>query len=132
TVFEGELFGILLALRLVADIRGIVDVIICLDNQSAIIRVHEPSPKSGQIITTAIHAALARLRKARPGFRLQLVWVPGHEGVDGNELADLHAKSAAAGEDCTCAAIDGDPLPHSAAALRAERRQMSRLEWQRR
>ncbi|EJD32944.1 hypothetical protein AURDEDRAFT_42049, partial [Auricularia subglabra TFB-10046 SS5] len=65
-------------------------------------------------------------------FRLQLVWVPGHEGVDGNELADLHAKSAAAGEDCARAAIDGDPLPHSAAALRAERRQMARLEWQRR
>lgn len=132
TVFEGELFGVLLALRMVRELPGIVDVVVCLDNQSAIIRVRDPRPKPGQLITTAIHEALARLRKHRAGFRLQLVWVPGHEGVEGNELADLHAKQAAAGEDCERAEIHDDWLPDSAAALRAEHRQQSRLQWQRR
>ncbi|KZV89290.1 hypothetical protein EXIGLDRAFT_586161, partial [Exidia glandulosa HHB12029] len=95
TVFEGELFGILLALRIIADTPGVLDAVICLDNQAAIVHAQVPRAKSGQVITDAIHGALQRIRSVRPGFRLELVWVPGHEDVAGNELADLHAKQAA-------------------------------------
>ncbi|KZV84037.1 hypothetical protein EXIGLDRAFT_567163, partial [Exidia glandulosa HHB12029] len=68
--------------------------VICLDNQAAIVRAQAPRAKSGQVITDAIHVALKRIRAIRPDFRLELIWVPGHEDIAGNELADLHAKQA--------------------------------------
>lgn len=132
TVFEGELFGVLLALRMVLTLPKVLDVAICLDNQSAIVRAHSPRAKSGQLITAAIHDALETIRKDRPGFTLQLVWVPGHDDVEGNELADLHAKQASSGVDTACAELNGEALPDSVAALRATFKKATRREWQRR
>lgn len=130
TVFEGELFGIVLALRIITELPEVVDAAICLDNQSAIVRAHKPRPKSGQILTTAIHDAVERIRADRPDFRLRLVWVPGHNDVDGNELADLHAKKASAGVDTDDAQLDDEPLPDSAAALRAAFKKDASRQWQ--
>ncbi|KZV79474.1 hypothetical protein EXIGLDRAFT_590875, partial [Exidia glandulosa HHB12029] len=95
TVFEAELFGVVLALRIIANTPDVVEAAICLDNQSAITRTHVPRPKPGQLITTAIHRAFDELRASRPGFALTVCWIPGHEGFDGNEIADKHAKLAA-------------------------------------
>ncbi|KZW00992.1 hypothetical protein EXIGLDRAFT_560883, partial [Exidia glandulosa HHB12029] len=93
---EAELFGILLGLRIIARAPGVMRATICLDNQSAVTRAHRPRPKPGQLITNAIYSAYEELRDARPGFELTVVWVPGHEGFDGNERADVQAKNAAA------------------------------------
>ncbi|KZV90369.1 hypothetical protein EXIGLDRAFT_581638, partial [Exidia glandulosa HHB12029] len=94
TVFEGELFGVLLALRIAREVRMALDIVILLDNQAAITRTHTPRAKSGQLITDAILDEATRLRTRHPNAQLRLVWVPGHEDVEGNELADLHAKQA--------------------------------------
>ncbi|KZV81182.1 hypothetical protein EXIGLDRAFT_569614, partial [Exidia glandulosa HHB12029] len=130
TVFEAELVGVLLALRIVDSIPSARDVAICLDNQSAITRAHRPKPKPGQLITSAIQDEVERLRTQRPELRLRLVWVPGHEGVDGNELADAHAKMASAGEDTGDARIDDELLPDSIAARRAASKKAARASWQ--
>ncbi|EJD43072.1 hypothetical protein AURDEDRAFT_34025, partial [Auricularia subglabra TFB-10046 SS5] len=132
TVFEAELVGIWLALCILADAPDVNEAAICLDNQPAIRRAHDPRPKSGQLITDAIVSMFEGIRAQRPSFSLRLVWVPGHEGVDGNELADLHAKRAAAGKNASRMLLGGNPLPHSAGALRARSKQDTRLEWQRR
>jgi ribonuclease HI len=34
------------------------------------------------------------LKKKHSGIRLEIKWVPGHQGVDGNEQADEQAKKA--------------------------------------
>ncbi|EJD33662.1 hypothetical protein AURDEDRAFT_76826, partial [Auricularia subglabra TFB-10046 SS5] len=131
-VFEAELTGIWLALRVIMEQPEVNEAVVCLDNQPAITRSHDPKPKSGQLITDAIHAELEAIRARRPGFLLRLVWLPGQEGVDGNELADLHAKKAAAGIDSAPLVLNGRRLPRSAAALRAKFNTSSRAAWQRR
>ncbi len=79
-------------------------VIICLDNEEAAIRLHDNRPT--ETSANAFHH-FARLRLdwaireradfayARPG-RVDLRWVPGHQNVPGNELADKLAKAACA------------------------------------
>lgn len=47
-----------------------------------------------------------------------------------SELADLHAKMAAPGEDTERAELNGKYLPHSIAALRAAFKQRVRQQWQ--
>ena len=119
-MFESELVGILQALRIVKRHPHIHNVTICLDNQAAIARAHSPQAKSGQQVTAAIERAVSKLRQARAGFEAHLLWVPGHEGVDQNELADMHAKLAARGMDELGNTVPVLNLRNSAAALRAE------------
>ena len=132
TVFESELVGILQALRITKRHPHITNVTICLDNQAAIARAHSPQAKSGQQVTTAIEQAVIKLRQSRAGFEAHLLWVPGHEGVEQNELADTQAKLAARGTEEL-----GNPVPtlnlsNSAAALRAEFKTAVDREWKER
>lgn len=130
TVFEGELYGVLLGLRLIRSIPRVRAATIALDNQAAIKRSGDPRPLPGQLLTSVILDEVDALRRARPGFDLSLVWVPGHEGIPGNELADEHAKRAAARDNSPDATLDDVPLPSSLAALRADAKQRFTREWQ--
>jgi len=55
--------------------------------------------KSGQYLSEAILTAMCKPRRAgRRPPEIHLHWIAGHEGVLSNEIADAHAKWAAAGE----------------------------------
>ena len=66
--------------------------IIFTDNQAAIQACAAPRRSSGQYILHQISQLAARLRGH--GWNIQLQWLPGHEGVYGNERADALAKDA--------------------------------------
>ena len=55
-------------------------------------------PISGQYIINAVHRQMDAVTKCQPGVSIRMRWIPGHEGVEGNERADEEAKKAAAGE----------------------------------
>ena len=77
TVHEAELIGILLGLHLIStDKKGRTSTAIDVDNQAAVKAFQSDLRNPGQ----------------------HLVRVAGHEGVDGNELADAEARMAAQGE----------------------------------
>ncbi|EJD38134.1 hypothetical protein AURDEDRAFT_30267, partial [Auricularia subglabra TFB-10046 SS5] len=88
TVYEAELVGILLALRIIANCPDVLNATVCLDNQSAVTCTYNPCPKPGQLITIAIYNAYKSICATWPGFHLSIIWVPGHEGIDGNKWAD--------------------------------------------
>lgn len=98
TVYAGELEGIDAALSLMIrnqDHSNVREATIYTDNQAAIRATCHPQRSSGQYILRRIIRQLDLLRDPRSGWRVRLQWVPGHEGVTGNEEADRLAKLAA-------------------------------------
>ena len=98
TVFEAELVGTLLALDIILAEPRLTSATILLDNQSAIKALHTNKPQPGQQLVRLFHKLLMKIQKRRKTFSLQLVWVPGHCGIPGNERADELAKLAAANQ----------------------------------
>src|SRR4051812_34696894 len=62
------------------------------DNQAAIISSHKPQQQSGQRLIRRILRLWDNLRHR--GKTVVLQWIPAHEGVPGNERANIAAKIA--------------------------------------
>ena len=131
-IFEGELAGILLALQLLDNLPRSNTALIALDNQSAITSLQKNVQQPGQYLLDAIHEKIAQLRRSCRIKYLHFEWVPGHVGIEGNEVADKCAKEAATG---TVSVSDQIPpvqrniLPKSIAALKAERKKTQTSRW---
>ncbi|KAE8213885.1 hypothetical protein CF319_g9131 [Tilletia indica] len=97
TVFEAELKGIQLALTMAMhDYEELWSITIIVDNQAAIRSLAAPPRRSpGQHLVLAIHQLVEELHRRHPACSFRLIWCPGHEGVEGNEVVDGLAKSAA-------------------------------------
>jgi len=65
------------------------------DSQPAMTSLAKPKRQSGQSIIKRIPDEIDALHLTRPTYAMQIEWVPGHVGIDGNEKADQAAKSAA-------------------------------------
>jgi RNase H len=92
-VYNGELEAITKALEYASDIAKIGDHFnIFTDNQAGILRLKTPSDKPGQ--NQQIRSILASKAIKAKGATLDLIWVPGHTDIAGNEKADKLAKFA--------------------------------------
>ena len=67
-------------------------LVICIDNQAAILAVYNPGASSGQYLVKWIVRLIDGLR--RQNIEVELHWVPAHIGIEGNEKADIAAKQA--------------------------------------
>jgi hypothetical protein len=76
---------------------------------------------SGQHLVEIAQSLIYNLVSTHPDIELTIVWVPGHEGVEGNEASDVAAKEAAEGTstDTFLPIPSLDDLPTSAAAVKA-------------
>ncbi len=92
-VFDAELTGACRALELARRIRGRGPVTVLIDSQAAINRLRHLGPGPGQYLAIQAHRAAEALTAQNRS--ISLAWVPGHEGVEGNERADQAAKRAA-------------------------------------
>jgi len=101
TVYAAELRGIEMALTQICSkgewasqhSQKAYTAIIFTDNQAAIQACSGPGRSSGQYILREITRTTSRLQKH--GWKIRLYWLPGNEGIHGNECADILAKEAA-------------------------------------
>ena len=92
TVYSAEVYGIIMALLLIAAHHQYSKAIIFTDNQAAIRSIHSPGGQSGQYLLA--RAAYAFDLTRNRGIEVEIHWIPAHTGVPGNERADRAAKEA--------------------------------------
>jgi ribonuclease HI len=96
TVYAAELQGIALALQIALDAMGEQQrrdkVCIYTDNQAAIRSVAKPKGKSGAYLLHKIARLIDDLHQQH--VRVEIRWIPSHQGIRGNEAADKAAKEA--------------------------------------
>ena len=92
--FDAELEAIVRGIRLAAERRETgARYTVFTESQAAMKRMLEDSPRPGQSKAT-FGIRLPQIIESR-GSSVEIDWVPGHSGVEGDEHADLYAKAAA-------------------------------------
>ena len=123
TVYEAELVGILLATHLIKTEGCSQETEICTDSQAAISALNLDRPAPSHYLVDKACRALKKVRLEHPAVELLVRWIPGHMGIEGNELADLDAKKAAAQDASPPHALPTSlrtPLPTSSSASKRE------------
>lgn len=95
TIFSAEAFAIKSALEIMwRDRKKGMDIIILTDSQSVLQAVnnYQMNVYNNRYITE-IRNIYFKLSKEM-GNKIMLIWIPAHQGIRGNELADKIAKEA--------------------------------------
>jgi ribonuclease HI len=97
-VFDAELYAIWVGLKVAKDstdawAAGPRAVTIFTDAQAALKRIRNDDPGPGQWLARRILRTERQLRQA--GWTTEFRWIPGHRGIEGNEVADQLAKEGA-------------------------------------
>jgi ribonuclease HI len=121
TVYESEIVGMILGMELVrTETLYVGRVILGVDNQAAIQATQLTKPVAGHYLVDIFHKRVSRALERHEDLRLVVQWVPGHEGIDGNEIADVEAKRAARGKTSSARRLPillRTPLPDSKSAI---------------
>ena len=100
-VFDGELYAIekasAWALLEPTPGKSNKDIWIFTDSQAAIQRLQHQKPGPGQELSTKIYINLRSLKES--GFLVHIHWIPSHQDIPGNDLADEAARKGATHKD---------------------------------
>jgi ribonuclease HI len=94
TVPEAEAMALILGLELLNGERGVRKVSMAADNMGAVLRSDTSRAAPMQYIWDLFRRQWGSMRRRFWNLQLTIRWVPGHEGVKGNEEADRLARLA--------------------------------------
>lgn len=97
TVYEAECVAILMGLHIVKRWKY-KKATVYADNQAALQGLTANETGSGKYMLDAIHDEIKEATKKNGRDKIRLRWIPGHQGVEGNEAVDVEAKKAAGGK----------------------------------
>ena len=126
-VHEGELVGVGLGFELLQKESTCHSVAFFVDNQVAIQCTNNTKSNSGHYLVDHIHSQASLVFQRHPDLPIVINWVLGHQGVQGNEMADELTKEAA----INGSSLDNQllklfcsqyPLPYSKSALKQTHR----------
>jgi ribonuclease HI len=97
SIYQAELFAIRQAVEVAgSEFRSLV---VCTDSLSSVLALQNPFSRDPLVLR--VQEVVRRVRELE-GVEVALLWVPGHEGVEGNEVADQAAKAGAMGRGEEC------------------------------
>ncbi len=136
TVHEAELVGILMGLHILSTEKNNGKLaVIGVDNQAAIKAFDSELRNPGHHLAHEALQIAERLKKKRQRSKttLTICWTAGHEGLEGNEMADKEAKEAVKGHTLETKLLPSylrKPLLINPSAIKAAHTTMLKKEWQ--
>jgi ribonuclease HI len=91
-VYEAEVLGLQLGLHLLALEQFVSSMTFFIDNQAVLKTIQSGRAKLIPLTFVNLSTLLNRVLQEHKWIRIDTRWIPGHEGVDGNEKADEAAK----------------------------------------
>jgi ribonuclease HI len=93
TVFTGECFGVYKAIDYVILMK-LKNTVIFTDSKSSLLSINKFPFKLKPSYPIICNIRMKLLECQSLGYSVTLAWIPGHQGIKGNEKADLLAKDA--------------------------------------
>ena len=95
-VYTAEITAMQLALERVWNPQATPSCRIYTDSQTAIKAIERPRRQSGQSIIKDLLDCIDETMDKNGCLQIDIIWIPGHSEIQGNERADAEAKKAAA------------------------------------
>ena len=101
-VYVGELTAIQLAVEQLWSHPNCQVGRIYTDSQAAVKAIDRPQRQSGQAIIKDVLESIDHISSKHKELQIEIVWIPGHTQIEGNERADVEAKRAARDPTLSC------------------------------
>ena len=95
-VYTAEITAMQLALERLWNHQATSICRIYTDSQTAIKAIERPQRQSGQSIIKDLLDCIDEIMDKHRHLQIDIMWIPGHSEIQGNERADAEAKKAAA------------------------------------
>jgi len=108
-------------------------VTIATDNQATILALNNRKQQPGSYLHNEANKMMGKIKRKWPTVDITLRWIPGHEGLEGNEKADEEAKEATKGRHKNKGAefgILGKGLPASKSAVLRKFKEKAKTKYQ--